>query len=165
MSPLPVYDTSPIAQPWIRWRTLPAEAFGTAEIAAMTAALDGMSFAPDGGWRQAASGDAATAIRLSLRLLPICEITPQVDIVMTALARCAAEGNPAASLVLAKIIRNTPIGDKALASRLSVSWLTRNLVQAPAANLQVCDIQVDEPPIAPARTLLLLPTRKDGRHA
>ncbi|MDT3683741.1 MAG: hypothetical protein RO009_01700 [Pseudorhodoplanes sp.] len=164
MTQLPVYDTSPLAQPWISWRSLPADAFGPAEITAMTAALDGMCFAPDGGWRRAADGDAAVAIRLALKLLPISAITQQVDIVMTALARCAATGNPAACLVLAKILRQAPI-DKALASRLSVSWLTRNLVQAPLANLRICNVQIAEPPVAPTRTLLLVPTRNDGRRA
>ena len=164
MTRLPAYDTSPLAQPWISWRSLPADAFGPAEIAAMTAALKGMSFTPDDGWRKAADGDAAVAIRLALGLLPISEITPRVDIVMTTLARCAARGNPASGLVLAKILRQAPI-DKALAGRLSVSWLTRNLVQAPAANLRICDAQIDEPPIAPKRSLLLLPTRNEGRRA
>jgi len=165
MTRLPAYDTSGLAQPWICWRSLPAEAFGAAEIEAMTAALTGVSFAPDGGWRQAANGDAAIAIRLALRLLPVGEITLRVDIVMTALTRCAAKGNPAAALVLAKLLRQAPI-DKALASRLSASWLTRDLVPAPAANLRICDLQINEPPpVGPARTLLLLPTRNDGRRA
>ena len=164
MTRLPAYDSSPIAAPWISWRSLRADAFGPAEIAAMTAALKGMSLAPDGGWRRAADGGAAVAIGLALRLLPISAITPQVDIVMTALARCAARGNPASSLVLAKILRQAPI-DKALAGRLSVSWLTRNLVQETTANLRICDLQIDEPPIASRRSLLLLPTLDDGRRA
>src|SRR5690606_3696616 len=51
MTRLPAYDGSPLAQPWISWRGLPADAFGPAGIAAMTAALGGMSFTPDDGWR------------------------------------------------------------------------------------------------------------------
>ena len=109
MTRLPACDGSPLAQPWISWRSLPADAFGPAGIAAMTAALGGMSLAPDGGWRRAADGDAAVAIRLALGLLPISAITPQVDLVMTALACRAAMGNPAAGLVLAKILRHAPI--------------------------------------------------------
>jgi hypothetical protein len=164
MTRLPAYDSSPIAAPWISWRSLRADAFGPAEIAAMTAALKGMSLAPDGGWRRAADGEAPVAIGLALRLLPISAITPQVDIVMTALARCAATGNPAAAFVLAKMLRQAPI-DRALAGRLSMSWLTGNLVQAPAANLWIAEFATDEPPVAPTQTLLLMPTRTDGRRA
>ena len=41
MTRLPAYDGSPLAQPWISWRSLPADAFGTTELTAMPARNDG----------------------------------------------------------------------------------------------------------------------------
>jgi hypothetical protein len=51
----------------------------------------------------ALKGDPAAAIAATFSMMPIEEMTLKADVAMTALLRCALEGNAAAALVLAQV--------------------------------------------------------------
>ena len=69
----------------------------------------------------ALGGDPAAAIDVAFSLMPIETFTLEVDIAMTALARCAIERNATAALVMAQIIGLTEF-DHGLAIDLAASW-------------------------------------------
>jgi hypothetical protein len=66
-------------------------------------------------------GDAGDAIGAAQDLMPIEEITLQVDITLSALALAALNGGPAADLVIAQIIGLTRLGHEHSVA-LAASW-------------------------------------------
>jgi hypothetical protein len=121
--PLRAEDTSPLQ--W--WRTLPSDAFRDAERLLLLATLARISVLRGGEDLPAAlDGDPAAAIGVAFSLMPIEEFALDVDIAMTALARCALERNAAAALVLAQVVGLTNLGH-ALASELAASWYAYGL--------------------------------------
>jgi hypothetical protein len=116
-------DTSPLQ--W--WRTLPSDAFRDAERLLLLATLERISVLRGGDDLPAAlDGDAAAAIGVAFSLMPVEEFTLDVDIAMTALARCGLERNAAAALVLAQVVGLTNLGH-ALATELAASWYAYGL--------------------------------------
>ena len=112
-------DASPLA--W--WRTLPSDAFGDGERLFMEATLEQIHVLHGGDdFAAALEGDASAAISVAFSLMPIEEITPSVDIAMTALLRCLLRGNAAAALVLAQVLGLTNLGHS-YATELASSWL------------------------------------------
>src|SRR5262249_52984014 len=75
-------------------------------------------------WPRAVEGDAAAAIGLALRLHPQRSSLTGYDLVMSALAACAADGNGAAALVMALGLRRRA-GAGAAEARLATGWLVR----------------------------------------
>jgi len=117
--PFKAEDTSPLT--W--WRRLPPDVFSHAERSLLVATLESISVL-DGGDDVAAAmrGDAAAAINAALVLMPIEQITLQVDIKLTALLRIALDGDAAAALVMAQVIGLADIGHQ-LTTELAASWL------------------------------------------
>lgn len=105
-----------------------AEAFDAAAVATMREALSAITIINEPLWRKAAAGDAAAAIALALRLDP--ERLPETafDLVLTALAACAADGDDAAALVMAHVLRRSP-GADAERARIATSWLVLCLLR------------------------------------
>ena len=61
--------------------------------------------------------------------MPIDHVTLEVDLAMSTLALCALEGSAGAALVLAHILRRTPL-DHPFGKDIAASWLALNLCRA-----------------------------------
>lgn len=116
--PLKAEETSSLQ--W--WRTLPSDAFRDAERLLLLATLERVRVLRSNDDLTAAlGGDPAAAIDVAFSLMPIETFTLEVDIAMTALARCALERHAAASLVMAQIIGLTEF-DHGLGMEVAASW-------------------------------------------
>lgn len=105
------------------WRTLPSDTFGDAERRLLLATLEQIDIVHGGDDGAAAmKGDPAAAIGFAFSLMPIKNMTLQVDLAMTALLRCALERNAAAALVLAQVTGLTDLGHP-YATEIAGSWL------------------------------------------
>ena len=104
------------------WRLAPATAFDVMALREMRATLSTIAILEEPTWRSAAGGNAATAIGLALRLNPARSTSIAYDLIVTALAICAAEGNAAACIVMSHILRKLPGAGKA-EHRIATSWL------------------------------------------
>lgn len=123
--PLSSQDAPPLA--W--WRTLPSDKFRDAEKLLLLVTLERIAVLRGTGELYAAQrGDAAAAIAAALSVMPIQDFTLEVDITMTALLRCAVEGDSAAALVLANVLGRT---DLDLATELSASWFAQHIERSP----------------------------------
>ncbi|OSI65601.1 hypothetical protein BSZ21_21020 [Bradyrhizobium canariense] len=123
--PFSSQDTPPLA--W--WRTLPSDKLRDAEKLLLLVTLERIEVLRGPAELHAAQrGDAAAAIAAALSVTPIQDFTLEVDIRMTALLRCAAEGDSAAALVLANLLGRT---DLDLATELSASWFARHIHRSP----------------------------------
>jgi hypothetical protein len=117
--PFGAENYSPLA--W--WRRLPPDAFRDAERLLLIATLGRITVLhSDKDLAAALKGDQASAIAVALSLMPVEEITLQVDITMTALMRIALDCNAAAALVMAQVIGLIDVGHE-LASELADSWM------------------------------------------
>jgi len=117
--PFKAENSSPLA--W--WRRLPPDAFRDAERLLLSTNLRGIRVLHGGDDLAAAMrGDAAAAIGAALDLMPIEEITLQVDITLTALMHTALEGNAASALVMAQVIGLTKLRHE-LTTELAMAWL------------------------------------------
>ncbi|MBR1188547.1 hypothetical protein [Bradyrhizobium sp. AUGA SZCCT0160] len=103
--------------------------FDDADVRAIDELLDRTVIFGREDWRAAIDGDPAAAIRLVITFMPVREITPQIDLAMTALLRLAVGGDAAAAAALSFVLRNLP-GRCALHRDLSNSWLIRNTLSA-----------------------------------
>jgi hypothetical protein len=108
------------------WRTLRADEFEANELAAIKGLLANTVLLGQPKWRGAVAGDVPSAVAVAVSFMPVDTITVQVDIAMTALIRCAAEGDFAAAIVAANILRNLP-GAMRLHRRIATSWFVSNL--------------------------------------
>ncbi|MEH2524195.1 MULTISPECIES: hypothetical protein [unclassified Bradyrhizobium] len=123
--------TTPIPLPshpleW--WRTEHAEFFNGAAVVAMRNALATVVVLGESGWRAAAAGDAPAAIGLALRLNPQRSTGNAYDLIMTALAACAADGSDGAALVLSHLMRKMPNASNTHGA-IATSWLLRSFAQ------------------------------------
>jgi hypothetical protein len=111
------------------WRMLPPHLLGEAERVLVSSALQRLAII-GGGTKVAAAlqGDAAAAVSVALSLVPLREVTLQVDVAMTALLSCALNGNAAAVLVLAHILGRAQWGDPD-AEELGLAWLDRHIAR------------------------------------
>ena len=110
--------------PLALWRTMEAETFDETTVVVMREALSTIAIIDEPTWRAAATGDAAAATGLALRLHPDRAAPIAFDLVMTSVAACAAEGNAAACLVMSRVLpRRRGAGKKD--ARLATSWLVR----------------------------------------
>ena len=118
-------------RPLYWWRRLPATDFGPAHIAVIKKAISGIGLVGEPHWPAAADGDPAAAIGVALRAIERHRTpTPGIDLVMSALLRCAIEGSAAASFVLANALSGFAAGDPACAA-VAASW--RSNAAAPRA--------------------------------
>ncbi len=123
--PLSSQDTPPLA--W--WRTLPSDKFRDAEKLLLLVTLERIAVLRGTSELGAAQrGDAAAAIAAALSVMPVQDFTLKVDITMTALLRCAVEGDNAAALVLANVLSRTGLN---LATELSASWFVQHVDRSP----------------------------------
>jgi hypothetical protein len=106
------------------WRTFHAEEFDQSRVSILRTTLSTIAILEEPTWRSAAGGNIAAAIGLALRLNPDRSTSTAYDLIVTALAICAAEGNAAACLVMSHILRRIPGAGKAEA-RLATSWLAQ----------------------------------------
>jgi hypothetical protein len=104
------------------WRLAPAAAFDVMALREMRATLSTIAILEEPTWRSAAGGNAAAAIGLALRLNPARSTSIAYDLIVTALAICAAEGNAAACIVMSHILRKLPGAGNA-EHRIATSWL------------------------------------------
>ncbi len=106
------------------WRLTPATAFDVVALREMRASLLKIDMLGEPRWKDAATGDAPAAIQIALSVSAEDSAEARYDLVMTALAVCAAGGNAAACLVMSHVLRKLPGAGKAEA-RIATSWLTR----------------------------------------
>jgi hypothetical protein len=116
---------SPLA--W--WRTMRAEAFDAPTAVVMREAISTIATIDEPTWRAAANGDAAAATGLALRLHPDRATPLAFDLVMTAVAACAAEGDATACLVMSRVLRRRRGAGKKEA-RIATSWVVRTFAAA-----------------------------------
>jgi hypothetical protein len=115
--------------PLALWRTMKAETFDAATAVVMREAISTIAIIDEPTWRAAANGDAAAAAGLALRLHPDRATPLAFDLVMTAVAACAAEGNATACLVMSRVVpRRRGAGTKD--ARIATSWLVRTFASA-----------------------------------
>jgi hypothetical protein len=114
----------PPAPPIAWWRTIRADHFNAATAKLLRNAIANVAILGEPAWREAAEGDAAAAIGLALRLHP--HTSPMIyDLVMTALAACAAEDSGAAGMAMSRVVYQCPGAGRAEA-RVATSWLVRS---------------------------------------
>jgi hypothetical protein len=106
------------------WRTRRAVFFDAAAARTLRHALATIAIINEPAWRDAVEGDAASAIGLALRLHPRRSSAIGFDLVMSAVAACAADGNDAAALVMSLGLRRRA-GAGRQEMRLSSGWLVR----------------------------------------
>jgi len=142
-SPHITENCAPSAWPWSAddfspiewWRCLPADYLGDAQHLLLRATLDKITVMKGHEWLSAMRGDAAASIAIAVEMLPITEITLEVDLAMTVLMLGALDGNAAAAVVLSQLLGRAPL-DHPFAKELSVSWLVLNLRRALNASKQ-----------------------------
>ena len=111
------------------WRMLPPRLLGETERVLVNSALQRLAIIGGGAEVAAAlQGDAAAATSVALSLVPLREVTLQVDLAMTALLSCALNGDAAAVLVLAHILGRAQWGDPD-AEELGLAWLDRHIAR------------------------------------
>ncbi|MGO9358163.1 MAG: hypothetical protein ACLP1D_10860 [Xanthobacteraceae bacterium] len=118
-------DISPLA--W--WRTLPADLLGDAQHLLLRDTLGKIGVLDSCEWLAAMRGDVTASIAIAREILPIGEVTLEVDLAMTVLTTNPLGGSARAALVLSEALRRTPL-DHPFAGELSVSWLVLNLRRA-----------------------------------
>lgn len=123
--PFSPQDVTPLE--W--WRSLPADHLDNAHHQILAETLEKVCLMEDRRWLSAMHGDAAASIAVAMETVPIHQITLEVDLAMTALMFHALDRSAGAALVLAHILRRTPL-EHPFAQELSVSWLTLNLRRA-----------------------------------
>jgi hypothetical protein len=121
-------DVSPLQ--W--WRTMPADHLCDAQHLLLRATLENVYFISGRKWFGGLHGDAAACIAVAFGILPVVEITFEVDVVMSALTANSLGGNAASALVLSHILRLAPL-NHSFGRELSVSWLILNLRRALSA--------------------------------
>lgn len=119
--PFAAQEISPLA--W--WRTLPPNLLRDAEHLLVIDTLDTICVMDrHDEFAAALRGDAAAAVGMALSLLPIREVTLAVDIAMTALLRCALDGDATAAMVVANLLHRVELNHP-FATELSAFWCRR----------------------------------------
>jgi hypothetical protein len=117
------------------WRMLPADLLGAADLLELCSALDEIATMPEGsGLEPALDGDPDAAIAFVLSAMPIRKIDLQVEIAMTAVLRCALDGDLRAALVLAHVIDRADLDPRHTAD-LCASWFEYYLRNSSARSI------------------------------
>lgn len=104
------------------WRRLPADIFTGSHLTIIRRAISGFDFIGERYWPAAVKGEPAAAIAVALwtikrRRRP----SPGLDLIMSALLRCAIEGNATAILVLAHVLDRMAAKDRSCVAP-AASW-------------------------------------------
>lgn len=124
-------DISPLS--W--WRTMPADLLRDSEHLLLRETISKIGVLKGREWVTAMRGDVAAGVQIAMAVLPINEITLEVDLAMTALMLNALDGNAGAAVVLSCVLGRTSL-DHPFGKELSVSWLVLNLRRAIATRKQ-----------------------------
>jgi hypothetical protein len=111
-------------EPLTWWRTMRAEKLEATAATVLRKSIATIAIIDEPSWRAAAIGDVAAAVGLALRLDPARATPIAFDLVMTALAACAADGDSTACLAMSFVLRRRPGAGKSEA-RIATSWLVR----------------------------------------
>jgi hypothetical protein len=104
------------------WRRLPAEAFTAAHLQTIRKATSGIGIIGEPRWADAVRGDPAAAVGVALSAIKKRRtLAPIVDLTMSTLLIPAIAGDPAAIMVLVKMIERKCL--KAEKTGLKSSWL------------------------------------------
>jgi hypothetical protein len=112
-------------EPLTWWRTMRAEQLDATAAIVLRKSIATIAIIDEPSWRAAAIGDVAAAVGLALRLDPARATPIAFDLVMTALAACAADGDSTACLAMSFVLRRRPGASKSEA-RIATSWLVRS---------------------------------------
>lgn len=115
-------DTSPLA--W--WRMMPAYRLHEAERVVLRDTLSKIAVLGGCEWVGAMRGDPSASIAVAVEVMPVANITLQVDLAFSAVLLNALDGNAAAALMLSHVLRHTPL-DHPFGKELAVSWMVANL--------------------------------------
>jgi hypothetical protein len=103
------------------WRRLSADAFTTAHLEVIQRAVSGICILGEPRWPDAVNGDPAAAVGVALRAVKRRGTPgPVIDLVMSAVLRCAVTGDQAAISVLVTMINR--IGAETEKKRVRQSW-------------------------------------------
>jgi hypothetical protein len=112
-------------EPLTWWRTMRADQLDAPSATVLRKSIATIAIIDETSWRAAAIGEAAAAVGLALRLDPARATPIAFDLVMTALAACAADGDSTACLAMPFVQRRRPGAGKSEA-RIATSWLVRS---------------------------------------
>jgi hypothetical protein len=112
-------------EPLTWWRTMRAEQLDATAAIFLRKSIATIAIIDEPSWRTAAIGDVAAAVGLALRLDPARATPIALDLVMTALAACAADGDSTACLAMSFVLRRRPGAGESQA-RIATSWLVRS---------------------------------------
>jgi hypothetical protein len=112
-------------EPLTWWRTMHAEQLDATAAIVLRKSIATVAIIDEPSWRAAAIGDATAAVGLALRLDPARATPIAFDLVMTALAACAADGDSTACLAMSFVMRRRPGAGK-LEARIATNWLVRS---------------------------------------
>jgi hypothetical protein len=122
--PKPAAGGDSLGSPLQWWRTVPVTALSDDLLEEATRAMSRFAILGEPNWRAALAGEATTAVGIALRATKYADApTTLVDLAMTALLRPSFNGNPAAALVMASIIKRVVVG--AEGQVLATGWLER----------------------------------------
>jgi hypothetical protein len=119
----------PADEPLALWRTARANGFNDATASLLREALVNVYIIKEPAWPAAAKGDASAAIGLALRLWHEDAGPNTYDLVMTALAACAAEDRAGACLAMSYALRRW-YGAGRAQDRIAASWFKRSVIKA-----------------------------------
>lgn len=106
------------------WRELPEARFDPEAAKALRETLATIVILDEPLWRRAAAGDSDAAVKLAFRLNADRSTGMAYDLVMTAVAACAAEGCIGACIVMSLVLCRMPGASKRM-TRLAAAWLER----------------------------------------
>jgi hypothetical protein len=112
--------------PLSSWRTLRALDFSFHDLTSMRALLAKTTLLGQPKWAAAVAGDGPAAVAVAISFIPAGQITPSLDLAMTALIACAIEGDPGAAIVASNILRHLP-GATPSHHQIATSWFVSNL--------------------------------------
>jgi hypothetical protein len=108
------------------WRTLRALDFSFHDLTSMRALLAKTTLLGQPKWAAAVAGDGPAAVAVAISFIPAGQITPSLDLAMTALIACAIEGDPGAAIVASNILRHLPDATPCH-HQIATSWFVSNL--------------------------------------
>jgi len=124
-SPWPFKAEDHPALAW--WRTLPPDSIGISDRELLPFVLGRIAvLRGDSELTAALRGEADAAIGAAFARMPICEITLQTDIAMTAVLNSALGGAAPSALVMAQVLGLTQL-DHPFALPLAASWFSHGL--------------------------------------